>query len=188
MGILVKDSALSTTKVVDSVAKRQKIESQSSGSLCVVPRARDVGQKSVFDMGVTVDEHRSDGRVFKLTEHQFNEPQAKAFVCSFAGCNRRFARRCHLVHHENSHKGSVTKPRSITEMASVRALMSASQLSAALEVEMKMILWTLVDVAAERATRMGGWGKKIDGRQTNKGSSHRQGRSPAFKGRSRRNV
>ena len=126
MGMMVRDSVLHREKPVHPVAKRQKVE-VSQGTLVVRPRAREQGQQGIMQLGVTVQQEHG-GRVFQLAEDQYKEPELLRFACRFSGCNRRFGRPCELSKHEKTHTGLVKKPRSITEMLSVRALMSENQL------------------------------------------------------------
>ena len=109
------------------------------GSILVVPRARDSGQPSILDLGVTVQEIRKDGRVNLLSEAQFKEPQAlqQQFRCKYAGCSRTFARACHLANHEKKAHGmhAMEKPRSVLQMTSVRKMMSDAQARMKVEVD-----------------------------------------------------
>ena len=91
--------------------------------------------------------------------------------------------KAHLANHERTKhpKTAMAKPRSITEMQSVRALMSKAQLLAQAEIDCKQLVMDAIHSAVECDVVVGGWIKKEDGRKGNKGAEHRQGRSHMFK-------
>ena len=66
-------------------------------------------------------------------------------------------------------------------MQSVRDMMSHAQLQLELTRDIKLLLWSCADRAAEAATSIGAWIQKEDGRKRNSGASHRKERTPAFK-------
>ena len=145
----------------------------------VQPVAREEGQRSVFSVGVVVKEHRRDGRVAQVAEPS-RKPSAHTFRCSFAGCSRIFKLAAHLAKHEKSHKGAgalVKKPRSVLEMASMRAGMSAARR----EHEDKVVITSVLDELIAAVCAQGVEPPKKDGRAKNRGASTRQPRSAAFR-------
>ena len=148
--------------------------------LQVQPVAREEGQRSILSVGVSVLEQRRDGRVFKLGESQIRKPSANVFRCSFAGCCRTFKLAAHLACHEKTHKkagGIVKKPRSVLEMASMRAgLSTARRLH-----EDKVVIRSVLDDLIAAVCAQGVEPPQKDGRAKNRGASSRQMRSAAFR-------
>ena len=139
--------------------------------------ARDEGQRSILSLGVTVKETRKDGRVNFLKESQVKKPVANVFRCSFEGCGRIFKLPAHLACHEKTHKGSIKKPRSVLEMNSMRAQLSAARR----EHEDKVVIRSVLNDLIAAVCAQGVEPRKKDGRAKNKGTSTRQPRSAAFR-------
>ena len=59
--------------------------------------------------------------------------------------------------------------------------MSDAQAKAQVVVDMRIIVFEIVDSVFKRVTQEGAWSTKFDGRATNRGSDFRQARSAEFK-------
>ena len=159
----------------DDGHSRRKTPSNASAKyprpvMTVKPLARALGQCSIMDGFATVLQTRSDGRVVELQEADIRSPVQHGLRCSFVGCNRVFSMSAHRANHEKkAHKGGMQRPRSITEMQSVRSVMGKAQVHAAVTAECRFIVDDLLRRVFEECGAAGGW--SADGRKSNSGTS-----------------
>ena len=149
------------------------------GEMEVHPAAREPDQPSLLAQGVTANT-TVRGRVFRLTEATL-KPRRLMYRCSYAGCNREFKNPAGRGKHEKSHRGGEKKPATLTAMRAIRASLSAAQLKATVEIDIKHAILGCISDAASTAKVKGGWAAKVDGCKKNKGSTVRHFRSWAFK-------